>query len=179
MKEPVRIALTGFMGVGKSSVARHLSNMTGLARIDLDNYIEKNEARKIADILRSDGEDAFRHIESTSLLHVLEDDAFPILSLGGGTWTLPENRDLIKRHGFTSIWLESTFEHCWTNIRRSRKERPLAQDPDAARALFDRRQAVYCLADWHYIVRPDQTSYDVANRILEEVLGTMGYTVSN
>ena len=170
MKKPVRIALTGFMGVGKSSVARHLSNLTGLRRVDLDTFIEKNSGRKIASILRTDGEEAYRRIESENLHRVLQLNGTAILSLGGGTWTVAENRDLIKQYGFTSIWLESTFEHCWTNIRRSRKERPLANNRAAALELFDSRQAVYCLADWHYIVRPDQTSYDVAQHIIEEVL---------
>jgi shikimate kinase len=170
MKEPVRIALTGFMGVGKSSVARHLSNLTGLPRVDLDTFIERNSGRQIAAILRTDGEEAYRRIESENLHRVLEQNGAAILSLGGGTWTRAENRELIKQYGFTSIWLESTFEHCWTNIRRSRKERPLAKNRSAAKELFDSRQAVYCLADWHYIVRPDQTSYDVAQEIIEEVL---------
>ena len=59
---------------------------------------------------------------------MLEEKTAPIISLGGGTWTVPENREIIKQHGLTSIWLESSFEHCWYNIRASKKDRPLARN---------------------------------------------------
>ena len=100
---------------------------------------------------------------------MLDESSARIISLGGGTWTIEENREMIKRHGLTTVWLESTSEHCWQNIRKSRKERPLAKDRDTAMKLFEERQAVYCLADWHFIVRPGLSSYAVASQIVEEV----------
>ena len=170
MKHSVRLALTGFMGVGKSSVARHLEHMTGCPRIDLDSLVEESAGKSIAEIINSDGMTRFREIEAEALTKVIDADHGCILSLGGGTWTIATNRDLIKQSGFTSIWLESSFEHCWYNIKFSRKERPLARDKDAARKLFDERQKVYCLADWHFLIRPGSTSYDVAVEIAEQVL---------
>jgi shikimate kinase len=170
MKNDVRIALTGFMGVGKSSVARHLEHITGCKRIDLDTVIEETSRRSIAEIIDNDGIDAFRAIESETLRSIVESERGCILSLGGGTWTIPANRELIKQQGFTSIWLESTFEHCWYNIKFSRKERPLARDKQRARRLFDDRQRVYCLAEWHFIIRPGFNSYDIAWQIAEQVL---------
>lgn len=159
------------MGVGKSSVARHLSSMLGCERVDLDAFIEKNEGRSIADIIMNDGEPAYRTIETANLVRVLNESDARILSLGGGTWTIPANRELIIGRGVITVWLESSFEHCWANITKSRKERPLAKNKDAARKLFDERQSVYCLADWHFIIRPDFTSYEVARRIAEQVFG--------
>ena len=164
-----RIALTGFMGVGKSSVARHLANLIKCPRLDLDAFIEKNSGRTIADIITNDGESAYRVIETANLVRALDETDARILSLGGGTWTIPGNRDLIVRNGVTTVWLESTFEHCWTNISKSRKERPLAKNKEAARRLFDSRQSIYCLADWHFIVRPEFTSYEIAGQIAEQV----------
>ena len=163
------IALTGFMGVGKSSVARHLAHMIGTERVDLDTVIERTLHRSIAEVVDQDGIDVFRSIESECLSQVLAERP-PILSLGGGAWTIEANRRIIHQHGVTTVWLESTFEHCWQNIRRSRKERPLARNKERARALFDERQAVYCLADWHFVIRPGHTSYDIARQICEEVL---------
>jgi shikimate kinase len=163
------VVLTGFMGVGKSSVARHLSPFLGCQWFDLDSVIEKAEGRTIADIIDKQGIDAYRRIETRNLKKLLSETDVRLLSLGGGTWTLEENRAIIRDHGFTSVWLESTFEHCWRNIRKSRKERPLARDKAAARKLFDDRQTVYCLSDWHFIVRPGSTSYDVAKEIVDQV----------
>jgi len=164
-----RIALTGFMGVGKTSVARHLASMLRCERLDLDHLIEISERRKIVEIIDADGEDAYRGIETRNLRVALDNANARILSLGGGAWTVAENRDLIRGYGLTSVWLDSSFNHCWNNIRLSRKVRPLARNKASARQLFDKRVEIYCLADWHFVVKPDLTSFDVARRIYEEV----------
>lgn len=169
MAKDTRIALTGFMGVGKSSVARHLANMLKSKKIDLDAFIEKNEQRKIAEIIDADGEAKYRDIESKNLKDVLTLSEIRVLSLGGGTWTIPKNRKLLKEHGFISVWLDASFDHCWRNIAFSRKDRPLARNKQNARKLFEERQKVYCLADWHFVIRPDFTSYDVARKMKEEI----------
>lgn len=169
MKDDVCVALTGFMGVGKSSVARHLSHILHCKRVDLDAVIEENEGKTVADIIDSTGEEFYRNIETQNLRRVLDASDARILSLGGGTWTISENRELLARSGFTSVWLEATFEHCWLNITFSRKDRPLARNKQNAIRLFEDRQKYYCLADWHFVIRPDFTSYDVARQIAEEI----------
>jgi shikimate kinase len=163
-----RVILTGFMGVGKSSVARHLSFMLGCETIDLDYYIEEKEKRTVGEIFQIAGEAGFRRMETENLVKIL-DSGVGIISLGGGTWMIEENRRIIKNHGCTSVWLESDFEHCWRNIRTSKRERPLAADKRRARKLFEERQKIYCLADWHFIIKPEFTSFEVARRIAEEV----------
>jgi shikimate kinase len=165
----IRIALTGFMGVGKSSVSRHLAHILRCQRVDLDHFIEVHEGRKIASIIDQEGIDHYRNKETAYLERCLDETSAAILSLGGGTFTLAANRQMLKDRGFTSVWLESTFEHCWRNIAFSRKDRPLARNKQSARRLFEERQRVYCLADWHFIVRPDFTSFDVAKRIADEM----------
>jgi len=169
MAKDIRIAITGFMGVGKSSVARHLSQMLKFRRVDLDAVIEKREDRTIAEIIDKEGEAKYREIETASLREVLAANDARILSLGGGTWTIEQNRELLKQHGFTSVWLEASFDHCWRNITFGRKDRPLARDKKVTRRLFDERQKIYCLAEWHFIVRPDFTSYEVARKMTEEI----------
>jgi shikimate kinase len=47
-----KIVLTGFMGVGKSTVARHLAFLLGCERTDLDYYIESAQQRSIAEIIQ-------------------------------------------------------------------------------------------------------------------------------
>lgn len=169
MNNGARIALTGFMGVGKSSVARHLAHILKCRRVDLDHVIETRERRSIVEIIEKDGIDRYREIETLNLEHVLAESNTQILSLGGGTWTIDKNRELLKKSAYTSVWLEATFEHCWLNISHSKKDRPLARNKQAARKLFEERQTIYCLADWHVIIRPDYTSYDVAAKIADEI----------
>lgn len=169
MGKDIRIAITGFMGVGKSSVARHLAQMLRVKRVDLDAVIEKHEGRKIAEIIDTGGEANYRKIETSVLGEVLAANDARILSLGGGTWTIKHNRELLVEHGFTSVWLEASFDHCWRNITFGRKDRPLARNKQVTRRLFDERQTLYCLAEWHFIVRPDFTSYEVARKMTEEI----------
>jgi len=164
-----RIALTGFMGVGKSSVARHLAMLLQCERVDLDSFIEESEQRKIHEMIDTDGIDTYRKVETQCLETVLSEANAQIISLGGGAWTQDKNRKLLKKHGLTSVWLESSFQHCWRNIRMSKKERPLARNKIAARKLFDERQKLYALADWHFVIKPECTSFDVARQIAEEI----------
>ncbi len=168
-RQDVRLALTGFMGVGKSSVARHLAQLLNCGRVDLDALIEVNEKRRIAEIIGAVGIDGYRRIETENLRLALARPEVRILSLGGGAWTIAENRDLIRGEGITTIWLDAPFGHCWNNIRFSKKERPLAKDKASARRLFEDRQELYCLADWHFVVKPDLTSFEIARQIAEEV----------
>jgi len=163
-----RIILTGFMGVGKSTVARHLSYLLRCEKIDLDSYIEEKERRTIAEILTQEGEARFREIETENLRKTLQTDA-QIIALGGGAWTIERNRRIIREHACTIVWLESTFEHCWHNIRASKRERPLAKNKRQAQQLFEERQNFYCLADWHFIVKPELNSFELAKKIAEEV----------
>ena len=169
MDNQKRIVLTGFMGVGKSTVARHLAFILRTGRIDLDSVIEAREKQTIAEIIKTSGEQRFRQIETETLRKILSEDSARILALGGGAWTTEENRRLIKEQNLTTVWLESSFEHCWRNIRSSKRERPLAGNKTRARQLFDERVKFYCLADWHFIIKPDLTSYEIAKKIAEEV----------
>ncbi len=65
------ISLTGFMGCGKSSVGRRLSELLCCCFMDLDDVIVEREGRSIPDIFASDGERAFREIEKTALCSVI------------------------------------------------------------------------------------------------------------
>ncbi len=164
-----RVVLTGFMGVGKSTVARHLSQILSCKRLDLDYFIEEKEGKKIAEIFDEIGEDSFRNLETACLKTILNDFSIKIISLGGGAWISSENRQIIKDKDCLCVWLQSTFEHCWRNINLSNRIRPLANNKHQAKKLFEEREKIYCLADWHFAVRPDFTSFDVAKNIAEQI----------
>ena len=67
------ISLTGFMGCGKSSVGRKLSELLCCPFMDLDDVIVEREGRSIPEIFASDGEAAFRRMELEALKAVLKD----------------------------------------------------------------------------------------------------------
>jgi shikimate kinase len=170
MNQEKRIVLTGFMGVGKSTVAKCLAYILQCEKLDLDKVIEDSERRSVPEIIEREGEARFRAIETENLRRILAESDARIIALGGGSWVIEENRELIKTHGCTTVWLEATFEHCWRNITSSKQSRPLARDRELAERLFRERQNLYCLADWHFIVAPHLTSFDIAKKIAEEIL---------
>ncbi len=164
-----KVILTGFMGVGKSTVARHLSYILRSEKIDLDTVIEESEQDSVVNIIEKKGIDYFRNLETKLLKKILEEGQFSIVALGGGAWMTERNRELIRANNYTTIWLESTFEHCWRNINSSKKQRPLVSDKKQVKTLFKDREKFYCLADWHFLMKPELTSLDVAKQIAEEV----------
>lgn len=170
MSSGSRIVLTGFMGVGKSTVAKCLSYFLHTEKIDLDRFIEGKEGLSVPEIIDSKGIENFRKLETHHLQNVLAETDLRIIALGGGAWITERNRQIIKDNKCVSVWLESTFEHCWRNINCSKQERPLAKDKNIVQKLFDERQRIYCLADWHFVVKPELTSFDVAKLIAEEIM---------
>ena len=132
------------------------------------SFIEKKQKRSIPEIVEQDGVETFRQIETEYLKEIIEKGT-RIISLGGGAWLTEANRDMVKENNCTSVWLESTFEHCWRNISMSKKVRPLVKNKDQARELFEERVRFYCLAEWHFVVNPGFNSFEIAKQISSEV----------
>ena len=161
--------MTGFMGVGKSTVARHLARLTGKRRVDLDDEIEYQLKLPIPKLIEEEGIERFRKVETETLSRILRARRVAIISLGGGAWITEENRRMIKEEGVTAVWLETPFDHCWRNIRYSRKERQLIKNKRKARKLFEERERFYCLADWHFVIDRGYNSFDIARQIASDI----------
>jgi shikimate kinase len=161
-----QIIITGFMGAGKTTVAVSLSRKLSCAMIDLDRFITERTGRTPQAIIDEDGEQRFRELESEALLDALETVGAQTIALGGGTWTGPANRALIKeRNGFT-VWLDAPFELCWQRISSENSSRPLARDFNSARELYDERRAVYDLAMLRVEVCEDKSADAIALEIM-------------
>jgi shikimate kinase len=138
-----RIVIVGFMGCGKTTVARALARQLDCGMTDLDSFIAEREGRSPAEIIEQDGESVFRQIETDALREVLEKKKVRVIALGGGAWTIAANRALITQNNCLSIWLDAPFELCWKRIVSSEPVRPLAQDRESSRKLYDARRASY------------------------------------
>lgn len=103
------IILIGYMGSGKSSVAKALAEKTGMELLDTDQRIEENENRRISDIFASEGETAFRDMETAFLKNLLDEGFKGILSTGGGMPVREENRALLKKLGKV-IYLKTSVD---------------------------------------------------------------------
>ena len=94
------IALIGYMGTGKTTVSRRLSQMTGMPRIDTDERVEALAGKTISDIFEQDGEAAFRLLEHIVLRDALKTKG-QIIATGGGIVLREDNRALLKNNAFT------------------------------------------------------------------------------
>lgn len=115
--------LIGFMGSGKTTLARALSQRTSLEMIDLDTYIERRFHRNVRDIFTTDGEARFRDIEARMLREAGEFEDV-IVACGGGTPCHDDNIDFMLEHG-TTVLLEASEERLLDRLRKGRRKRPL------------------------------------------------------
>lgn len=148
-RSEMKIVITGFMGCGKTRLARKLARHLNLTMADLDDRITEKEGRSPAQLIVEEGEEAFRVIESTVLRELLEADTPKIIALGGGAWIQEVNRNLINKDDCVSIWLDVPFEVCWARIEVSDENRPLGRTRDQAQKLYEQRRPIYQLANIH------------------------------
>ena len=160
-----RIVIVGFMGCGKTTVAKTLARQLGCNVIDLDSFITEREGRSAAEIIAQDGEPSFRKIETQALGDALENGDPRVISLGGGAWTVAANRALVAQHDCLSVWLDAPFELCWERITTNPKTiRPLAPNRETAQRLHESRRASYLLAQLHVNATKDLA--DIVSEII-------------
>ena len=162
-----RIVLVGFMGCGKTTVAKELARRLNCDFVDLDTFITESRGRTPAEIIQQDGEPAFREIETGALSYVLGQNGARVVAAGGGTWVVEKNRNLVSQHGFSSVWLDAPFELCWKRITDSQTVRPLAPDLETALKLYSSRLENYRCASIRAPVNEADSVASLASRILE------------
>lgn len=115
------------MGCGKSSVGKILATLLPECRlIDLDTYIEEKQGKNIPEIFNEYGEAAFRRMEREALEEIFSDKSRPraILSLGGGTVTSEQCRQLIRQHT-DCFYLRATTDTLLDNLEGHSDGRPM------------------------------------------------------
>jgi shikimate kinase len=140
------IFLVGFMGSGKSTVARRLAEHVGWDAVDTDDLVERRAGRTIEAIFVESGEGRFRSLEQEAL-ESLDGRPRTIVSTGGGLFLGLAQRRWMRSRG-TTVWLDAPLEVCRARIGPG-PGRPLwrSEDPIALRAMYERRRAAYALAD--------------------------------
>ena len=131
--------LLGFMGAGKSTVARGLDPDF----VDMDAMLEERLGMSIARFFEEKGEVAFRQVEEEVLADLLKTDK--VISTGGGIVISPRNRDLLKQNP-ENIYLKADFETLYQRISADKdNQRPLFlnNSKEDLAAIFNERQIWY------------------------------------
>lgn len=116
------IYLIGFMGVGKSTVARKLAEKTNARQLEMDAELEREQGMAITEIFSRYGEDYFRDLE-TELIRKLSGKYGLVVSCGGGSVLRAENAALMKKNGLI-VLLTAEPETIYERVKDS-KNRPV------------------------------------------------------
>ena len=159
------IFLIGFMGAGKSTIARYLHSHHGMEWIEMDKEIEKSEGMPVSEIFRRKGEEYFRELE-TGLLLSLESRSNTVVSCGGGVPLRSCNVEAMKRSGIV-VFLTARPETILERVKDSH-DRPLLEghkDVEYIAGLLSKRLERYQAAADVQIATDGRRTAEIAEEI--------------
>ena len=163
----MNIILSGFMGSGKTTVAKTISKISKKTVIDLDDYIENKNGMTVSQIFEKYGEEHFRKLEKDAVKSVSQMDNL-VIATGGGTLLNQDNVKTLKENGVV-VFLDVSVD---TILRRLKDDttRPLLQRPNkecAITELLMGRMPIYKATADLVIDHNDDDEYKTAQTILE------------
>lgn len=135
------VFFVGFMGAGKTSVARRLARICRLASVDMDTYIERCEGKKISEIFAERGESGFRALEARVLRELAAGDPL-LVSCGGGVVVTSDNRAVLASDAGFTVYLKVSADEAKDRIS-DLSTRPLFTDIESARLRNAEREPLY------------------------------------
>ncbi len=167
------LALTGFMGAGKTTVGMLLAEKKGYRFMDTDACVEELAGMPIPAIFENQGEDFFRKLERSVIHSLIEDPAPKVIALGGGAVMDSENRDVLRRN-FLTVWL-------WVSPRSALGRlnsvtRPLlkaSEGEDLAAALLKERMPGYAASADLVLSTDSRSAAEIMQRISYEMDQTL------
>lgn len=133
------VVLIGMPGSGKTTTGKRLARMLGRPFVDIDDAISQDTGRSAAQIIREDGEDAFREIETQVTGSYCARSGF-VIACGGGVVTRRANYDLLHQNG-RIVLIDRSIEQLGSD------ERPISQERGVRRLALERMDAYRSWAD--------------------------------
>ena len=159
------IFLIGFMGCGKSTMARLLSEKKGMELVEMDETIEAEAGMSINEIFEIYGEEHFRDLESQLVARIAEKGG-AVVSCGGGAILREKNVEMMKKNG-KIIYFSATPETIYKRVRHSTK-RPLLNgnmNVEYIASLMEKRLPRYLAAADITIVVDEKEKQEILNEL--------------
>ena len=155
--------LIGFMGVGKTTIGKQIAALNKVVFIDTDSQIEKETSKSIKEIFETDGEIAFRKLETDTIRSI---NRKSVIACGGGLPAHNNNIEYLKHKGIV-IYLKASTETLIKRLEKNKNKRPLISKLtndkrlEFIRKILKEREKTYKQAD--YTIETD-------NKTVKEVL---------
>lgn len=134
----MKLVLLGYMGSGKSSIGKLLSEALQFEFIDLDHYIEMAESMTISQLFQEKGEIYFRRNEATALNKIISEENKIVIATGGGTPCYGTvMADLLANEDVVTIYLKNSLETLTERLFAEKSERPLIAHLETQALLND------------------------------------------
>lgn len=163
--------LIGFMGSGKTHWGKRWSQTQGFTFIDLDEAIENEEGKPVADIFEYKGEQHFRKIEAKTL-RSFKGLTNTIVACGGGTPCFYENMQWMNDHGIT-IYLSTSSPEILERVLLEQEKRPLLKKMNPAELLFFIEQKLKERAPFYNAAKHILPSGNLSEQTFGNLLGTV------
>jgi shikimate dehydrogenase len=162
------IVLIGYMGSGKTTVGKYLSEKLGYDFVDTDEYIEMNQGAKVSEIFEKYGEEYFRDLETEAVKKLAEESSRKVIATGGGLPVREENEKWLKALGKV-YYLKATVDIIYDRVCND-GSRPLLKSGnlyDKITGMLDVREARYmACADVVIELEKNLSVEDVAEQIM-------------
>jgi 3-dehydroquinate synthetase/shikimate kinase len=135
------VALIGFMGAGKSTIGAGLADRIDRPFVDMDERIEASAGTSIGEIFHNRGEAEFRRLEAELAVSFLRSGEPAVVALGGGALSSEEIRRELEARAI-AVLVDVDVDTAWERVHGG-GDRPLAQDADSFRRLYEERRPVY------------------------------------
>jgi shikimate kinase / 3-dehydroquinate synthase len=135
-----QLALVGFMGAGKTTLAPLVAERLGRRSVDCDRLLEGRVQLKLDELFATTGELEFRIAEAGIVVGALESSPEAVIALGGGAIKSPTVRDALRDTALT-VLVDVDVDAAWKRVDGS--DRPLAQNAEQFRALYKERLPLY------------------------------------
>jgi shikimate kinase len=161
------IFLIGFMGAGKSTIAKELQKRLGMNLVEMDARIVEEQGMSINDIFAQYGENHFRDIESQLIL-TIGDEGSTVVSCGGGVVLRPQNTEYMKKSGKV-VYLKTSPETIFERVRHS-TDRPILNgnmNVEYIAGLLEKRRPLYEGAADLTVVTDNRSCEEICSEIIQ------------